>query len=73
MTLGPRDRAALSTAIASALGSVGGDLAEVTGPRIVVLITDGQETCQGDPAAAVLAPGDGLRLGEVVELTVGGG
>ena len=32
-----------------------GDLARASGTRVVVLITDGEETCGGDPAAAVRA------------------
>ena len=31
------------------------DLPGVTGPVVVVLITDGEETCDGDPAAAIQA------------------
>lgn len=33
--------------------SYGYDLSEVTGDRIVVLVTDGEETCEGDPALAI--------------------
>jgi hypothetical protein len=33
---------------------VAGDLTG-TGPKIVVLVTDGEETCDGDPAAAIQA------------------
>jgi hypothetical protein len=29
------------------------DLAAASGPRLVVLVTDGEETCDGDPAAAI--------------------
>jgi hypothetical protein len=31
------------------------DLAKATGPRMIVLLTDGEETCDGDPAAAIQA------------------
>jgi len=41
------------TPIAAALKAVATDLAAVTGPRSVVLVTDGNETCKGDPAAAI--------------------
>lgn len=66
VALGPLDRASMietirglrihtstKTPIGSALAAVRGDLGEVTGPRIVVLVTDGAETCQGDPQAEV--------------------
>lgn len=41
------------TPIADSLRRVKQDLAGATGPKIVVLITDGEETCGGDPAAAI--------------------
>jgi hypothetical protein len=41
------------TPLAAALIAVAGDLATVTGPRTVVLIADGDETCRGDPEAAI--------------------
>ncbi len=41
------------TPIADSLARVGSDLAGVTGPKLIVLITDGEETCGGDPAAAI--------------------
>ncbi len=41
------------TPIAASLGKVGGDLAAATGERVVILITDGEETCDGDPALAI--------------------
>lgn len=41
------------TPIAASLSAVAQDLASVRGSRIVVLITDGEETCDGDPAAAI--------------------
>lgn len=47
------------TPIAAALEKVPEDLAGVTGPRIVVLVTDGAETCGGDPEAVI----DALREG----------
>ncbi|MCY7417091.1 MAG: VWA domain-containing protein, partial [Chloroflexi bacterium] len=37
------------------LRQVAGDLAGVEGPKVVVLVTDGEETCKGDPAAEVAA------------------
>ena len=45
------------TPIAASLALVGQDLAGARGPVVVVLVTDGEETCEGDPAAAI----DALR------------
>jgi Mg-chelatase subunit ChlD len=42
-----------STPIAAALRAVAGDLADVTGTRTVVLITDGAARCNEDPADAI--------------------
>ncbi len=42
-----------NTAIAAALAQVPSDLAEVEGKKIIILLTDGQETCGGDPAAEI--------------------
>jgi len=41
------------TPIADSLRAVRQDLAGASGPRLVVLVTDGEETCDGDPAAAI--------------------
>jgi|GEM_PF-695537 len=41
------------TPIAASLTKVGEDLGGVTGERVVVLVTDGEETCDGDPEAAI--------------------
>ncbi|HET7055450.1 MAG TPA: VWA domain-containing protein, partial [Thermomicrobiales bacterium] len=41
------------TPIGASLEQVANDLAGVDGPKIVVLVTDGEETCGGDPAAAI--------------------
>ena len=41
------------TPIAQSLSLVAQDLQKVKGQRIVVLITDGEETCGGDPAEAI--------------------
>ncbi len=41
------------TPIARSLELVAEDLAGASGPAVVVLLTDGEETCGGDPAAAV--------------------
>jgi hypothetical protein len=41
------------TPLAAALIAVADDLATVTGQRTIVLITDGAETCKGDPKAAI--------------------
>lgn len=47
------------TPIAAALEKVAEDLAGVAGPRIVVLVTDGAETCGGDPEAVIAALREG--------------
>ncbi|NNU80096.1 VWA domain-containing protein [Halovulum dunhuangense] len=41
------------TAIADSLRAAATDLAGSTPPRVIVLVTDGEETCEGDPAAAI--------------------
>ena len=41
------------TPIAASLDKVGDDLAAVSGERVVVIVTDGEETCDGDPEAAI--------------------
>ncbi len=64
--LGPLDRDAAATRIASvnamnlaktpiadSLAKVPTDLAGADGPKTVILITDGEETCEGDPAAVI--------------------
>jgi len=64
--LAPLDRAALGaivrkleaknlakTPIAASLAAVADDLAGVEGPALVILVTDGEETCDGDPAAEI--------------------
>ena len=43
------------TPIAASLQKVQADLGSARGERIVVLVTDGEETCDGDPAAAITA------------------
>lgn len=43
------------TPLARSIELTAGDLAGVSGQRIVVLLTDGEETCDGDPAAAIAA------------------
>ena len=49
------------TPIAASLRAVRQDLAAASGPLLVVLVTDGEETCDGDPAAAI----EGLRAAGV--------
>jgi len=64
--LAPLDRSAMREALAgieaknlaktpigASLSKVGDDLAGADGPVNVVLVTDGEETCDGDPAAAI--------------------
>ncbi len=41
------------TPIADSLAAVASDLAGVEGRKLVVLLTDGEETCDGDPAAVI--------------------
>lgn len=41
------------TPIGASLARVAEDLASVKGERLVVLLTDGEETCDGDPAAEI--------------------
>lgn len=41
------------TPIAASLRLVADDLAGATGQKVVVLVTDGEETCDGDPAAEI--------------------
>lgn len=43
------------TPIADSLAAVESDLKAASGRKIVVLLTDGEETCEGDPAAVVQA------------------
>jgi Mg-chelatase subunit ChlD len=50
-TLADRVRPGGKTPIALALAAVAADLGRGEGPRIVVLLSDGKETCGGDPAA----------------------
>jgi hypothetical protein len=56
-TLGAMNLA--KTPIAASLLKVREDLAGASGPKVVVLVTDGEETCDGDPKAAIQA----LRTG----------
>ncbi len=64
--LAPLDREALTTSIskiqpinlsktpiAASLKAATADLAEATGSKLVLLLTDGEETCGGDPDAAI--------------------
>ena len=46
-------RKGTATPIASAIEQAAADLAATDGSRIVVLVTDGDETCKGDPEAVV--------------------
>jgi hypothetical protein len=43
----------VKTPIGDALDLVAQDLADAPGTKIVVLVTDGEETCGGDPRAAI--------------------
>lgn len=76
--LAPLDKAALlakldtitavnlaKTPIADSLAQVGKDLANAKGRRWVILLTDGEETCDGDPSAVLeklAADGVNVRL-----------
>jgi hypothetical protein len=66
--LGPLDPASAASTVASiqaidevrtplgaSLEAAGTDLRGVEGPRLIVLITDGEETCGGDPGAVISA------------------
>jgi hypothetical protein len=44
-----------NTPLGAALASVADDLSAVDGPKIVVLVTDGEETCGGNPRGAIEA------------------
>tara|TARA_R110000823_G_scaffold210224_12_gene340540 strand:+ start:7821 stop:9731 length:1911 start_codon:yes stop_codon:yes gene_type:complete len=53
------------TPIADSLARTEADLAGVTGERVIVLLTDGEETCDGSPAdviAALRAGGNEVRI-----------
>jgi len=41
------------TPIGASLEKVADDLKSITGEKLIVLVTDGEETCGGDPAAAI--------------------
>jgi len=41
------------TPIADSLAKVESDLAKASGPKTIVLLTDGEETCDGDPEATI--------------------
>ena len=43
------------TPIADSLAQVESDLSKAKGPKTVVLVTDGEETCDGDPGAVIQA------------------
>ncbi len=43
------------TPLAASLAAVADDLADATGPKAVLLLTDGIESCDGDPRAAIEA------------------
>jgi hypothetical protein len=66
--LGPLDPASAASTVASieaidevrtplgaSLEAAGSDLQAVEGPKLIVLITDGEETCEGDPGAVISA------------------
>jgi len=60
------------TPIADSLAMIESDLKDATGPRLVVLVTDGEETCDGDPAgvlAKLSEKGIDLRL-EIVGFAI---
>lgn len=53
------------TPIADSLALVRQDLAQAKGPRTIVLVTDGEETCEGDPEAVIrelISEGFDVRL-----------
>lgn len=83
--MGPIDRAAMTreiqsmepggaTAIQYVLEQAKLDLAEIAGAKLILLVSDGSETCQGNPVAAaraLIAAGYDLRI-DVVGFDVGG-
>jgi Mg-chelatase subunit ChlD len=57
-----------ATPIAYTLEQVSGDFSSTTGMKLILLVTDGMETCKGDPvksAGALLAAGYDLRINVV--------
>ena len=53
------------TPLAASIEAVASDLAGATGPKTVILLTDGEETCGGDPEAAIrtlVGQGIGVQL-----------
>jgi hypothetical protein len=53
----------VKTPIGASLERVAGDLQDAPGAKIVVLVTDGEETCDGDPSAALHAlAGQGIDI-----------
>jgi hypothetical protein len=61
-------RALGTTPIAYSLREVAGDFAEVTGEKMLILVTDGKEECGGNPSGAVselMAKGLKVRLNVV--------
>src|SRR5262249_27705206 len=50
---GIRILASVNTPLAKAIRAVAQDLEGVTGPRIVIIVSDGEENCGGDPAKEV--------------------
>jgi hypothetical protein len=57
-----------ATPIAYTLEQVSGDFSSATGTKLILLVTDGMETCKGDPvksAEALLAAGYDLRINVV--------
>jgi hypothetical protein len=53
------------TPLGASLEAAGADLAGVDGPKLIVLVTDGEETCGGDPGAtidALVAKGIDVRV-----------
>jgi hypothetical protein len=60
------------TPIADSLAMIESDLKDATGPMLVILVTDGEETCDGDPAdvlAKLAEKGFDLRL-EIVGFAI---
>lgn len=47
----PKERS--KTPLAASLDAVASDLGRADGTKVVVLLTDGRETCDGDPAASI--------------------
>ncbi len=69
--LGVEPKLLSQTPLADSILAAGDDLADADGRRMVLLITDGEESCGGDPGAAILALRDaGIETVNIVGLAL---